>query len=186
MDLYVPDLFDSCSYFLDATSFYNGMKPLGDLNWRLAPLVSFMNAMGGWGPLFIRRIGIPVVILIFTFLYYDVKKKRYWVLYPILAVSIFAALSLPVTLIGDSVHGHWLNWVWLWALGASQGLSLLPLAFFGRSKIQRWCEALVMHTFAVGILLTLSNTWGYPTHAWVEAGIGISFGGCAAWLIEET
>lgn len=161
------------------------MKPLADLRWRLAPLVSFLNAFGGWGYTWVRRFGIPLSVLLFTFLYYNVKKKRYLYLYPILALSTFIVFRLPLTLVGDSIPAHWQNWVWVCVFGWVQILGLLPLAFFGKPKLDVWIACGAIHTAVACLLLTLSNTWGYPTHAWVEAGIGMSFGGLAARLIEE-
>ena len=161
------------------------MKPLADLRWRLAPLVSFLNALGGWGFKWVRRFGVPTSILIFTFLYYNVKKPKYLYFYPLLALGLFFSFSLPLTLIGDSIPAHWQNWIWVAVFGWVQMFGLIPLTFFGKSKMWLWIAGASIHTAFVGILLTLSNTWGYPTHAWVEALIGLSFGGWAASLIDE-
>lgn len=160
------------------------MKPLGDLNWRLAPLISFLNAMGGWGFKWIRRLGCPIAVVLFTFLYYRFKKKRYFVLYPILLLTSYFSFTLPLTLVGDSIPHYWQNWIWVGFFGAVQVSGLFPLAFFGELKVRRWMVCLIIHSIFSAFLLTLSNTLGYPTHSWVEAGIGMSYGGLAAWLIE--
>lgn len=158
---------------------------LGDLNWRLAPLVAFLYAIGGWNFISLRRIGVPLAVCLFTFLYHNIQKTKYLLAYPVMAVTIFTVMTMPITLMGNSVHDHWFNWMWFWILGLMQAGSLVPMLFFRKNQTPRWIVCLIIHTFVTGFLLTLSNTWGYPTHAWVEAGIGMSFGGCAAWLINE-
>lgn len=166
------------------------MKAFGDLNWRLAPLVSFLYALGGWGFLPIRRFGVPLAILFFVWLS-EKNFKKTWKLYLFTFVLILFVLSLPLTLFGDAVRGNWINWAWLWVLGAIQVNPLFLLAAIkndvnkGFSSFCRWGWAILIHTAIVGSVTTLSNATGYPVHAWVEILIGLSYGGITAWIIGE-
>lgn len=173
------------------------MIKLGDLNWRLAPLVSFLNAFGGWGFNFVRRLGVPAAIVLWAVLYYRLQRKWFLALYAALFLGVFLALRLPITLIGDSISGHFVNWAWIWILGLLQSASLFPLVFLSieidrdhykkdsRAKTIKWIYGGGMHALLYGTLLTLSNTLGFPTHAWFEIIAGLSFGAVAAWIIGE-
>lgn len=173
------------------------MKPLGDLNWRLAPLVSFLYAFGGWGFSPVRRFGVPAAIVLWAFFYFRLQRKWYLLIYAALYASLFFALKLPITLFGDEVTGHWMNWPWLWILGAVQAAALFPLIFLSiemdasyykrdiGSRLNKWLLAMGIQAFALGALLTLSNALRFPPHAWVEVLGGLCLGGLAAWIIGE-
>ena len=173
------------------------MKTLGDLNWRLAALVSFLYAFGGWGFSAVRRIGVPAAIVLWAVLYFRLQKKWHIAVYAALFTSIFLVLRPPVTLFGDEIAGNWMNWLWIWALGCLQGASLLPLVFLSGeidasyikrdrgSKLNKWLLGMGIQAFVLGGLLTLSNLVRFPPHAWVEILGGLCFGGVAAWIIGE-
>lgn len=161
---------------------------LGDLNWRLAPLVSFLNAFGGWAFKLVRRLGIPVSVTIFAYLY-SKDRKRDSIFFPIIFLSSFAAFTLPLTLVGDSIPGHWINWLWVWGLGAVQGISLFPLCFLKtfyqfEDHVMKWLFGVIICTLVSGVVFTLSNLIGFPVHAWCEALVGLAYGGVAAWLLD--
>lgn len=171
----------------------------GDLNWVLAPLVSFLNTLGGWyWRTEVRRLGIPGVICLWTFFYYGLRRWWYVFLYGALFGSVFAGLTMPLTLIGDSIggpDGHWFNWVWLWLAGAIEGSALLPLCFFTyedddhseviKEKVIKWLWGILILSVAVGLPVTLSNTIDWPVHKWCEIIKGLAQGGIAAWLIGQ-
>ena len=170
------------------------MKKLYDLNWTLAPLVSFLNTMGGWTlRTLIRRVGIAVFVTLYAFLYYRFLNKRNIFIYPILLVSVFASFTLPLTLIGDSLHTHWFNWVWIYCLGFVMSLGLLPIIFLCKSSISygrntffrffKWATGAALLVLASGIPVMLSNMFGWPVHKWCEIILGLTYGGVASWLI---
>lgn len=179
--------------------FFTGekLKTLGDLNWRLAPLVSFLYAFGGWGFSPVRRFGVPAAIVLWAALYFQLQRKVYVFIYAALYILIFFALRLPITLFGDEIVGNWMNWLWVWILGAVQAAALFPLIFLSvemdasyymkdvGSRLNKWFVAMGIQAFTLGALLTLSNMTGFPVHAWVEIGGGLSFGALAAWIIGE-
>jgi hypothetical protein len=173
------------------------MKPLGDLNWRLASLVSFLYAFGGWGFSPVRRFGVPAAIVLWAALYFGLQRKWYLGVYAILYALIFFALRPPITLFGDEVVGNWMNWLWVWILGAVHAAALFPLIFLSveidasyykkdiGSRLNKWLLALGIQAIVFGSFLTLSNLTGFPVHAWVEICAGLSFGALAAWIIGE-
>lgn len=167
------------------------MKFAVDIIWALAPLVAFLNRVGGAGAIPVRRFGIPLALIFFAYLYHGFPHKRVisnWLTYGILAVASFFAFSLPLTLIGDSVQGQTFNFVWLWLIGPIQAFSLAPLFMLHKDwdvPSDRWRIGFFIHTIIFGSLATLSNTWGHPEHAWFEILIGLSYGGVAAWIINK-
>lgn len=164
------------------------MKKFGDLNWRVAPLISFLNAFGGWGFKWVRRFGVPIAIVFWAFLRFGYRRFSDAVLYLALALGIFGVFSLPLTLIGDSVHQHWFNWIWLWLMGPIQVLALIPLFMFHDDwdkPSDRWRWGFFIHCVVFGGLSTLSNIVGYPIHSLFEIAVGLSYGLIAAWIIGE-
>ena len=79
---------------------------------------------------------------------------------------------LPITFFGNTVQGHWFNWVWLWILGYTYGL---PSAL-----VHGWTGTLLalVPMVVTGASLTLSNISGKNaetfTHEFCEAVIGAS------------
>lgn len=164
------------------------MKSLGDLNWRLAALVCFLNALGGWGFLPVRRFGIPAAIALWAYFYFRSSQRYYQAVYLITAALVFGVFSMPLTLFGDSIQGNILNWIWILAFGPIQVLALFPLVTLWDSWDEphdRWLHALWIHAIVVSISVILSNTIRFPVHAWVEIFMGLSYGGLAAWIIGD-
>lgn len=101
-----------------------------ELVWLMVPVFSALYIIGGWKQKNWRRLGLPLSLLAFGLLFSGLSWQ--------LVASSFllgAALRLPFTLIGDSVHSSPWNWVWIWVLGAILGISSLlisqvfPLSF---------------------------------------------------------
>lgn len=85
-------------------------------------IIAFLWRMGGAGIAPFRknwrRVGVPIVVLFALFWsgYSEFQAIG-------CAVALFLALRLPLTLIGDSLYDHWLNWPWAWVAGYIIGLS---------------------------------------------------------------
>lgn len=87
-----------------------------------------------------RRLGFPLCLLLQYFNH------------PLILVScLIAALvvRLPITLISNSVHSHFINWIWVWIL---PGLYLFP-SFI----IVRDLPNFAISWFFIGLIFTLGN-----------------------------
>jgi len=113
-------------------------------------LIAFLWRIGGagWPPFGKdwRRWCVPTVVL-FSCLF-----RGYSELQAVLcAVFLFTALRLPLTLRGDSLYHHWLNWPWVWIAGYLLGLaSVVTHGWHG------FLLALIP-AIAQGVSVTLSN-----------------------------
>jgi hypothetical protein len=119
-----------------------------ELAWLAMPLVGLLSQIGGTYNKLYRRIGVPSVITLVSFL---LVGFQWWL--PVLFILIFVVTTLPFTLKGDSLYSHWFNWVWIWILGYLLGL---PSVLLG------WKGALysLVPCFTQGILGTISNIRG--------------------------
>lgn len=67
------------------------------------------------------------------------------------AILLFLAIRLPLTLVGNSVPAHPINWIWLWIAGYLLGLvSVVTHGWTG-------CWLALIPAMAQGISVTLSN-----------------------------
>lgn len=113
-----------------------------------------------------RRIGYPLLAAICA----GLSGVIY---YKVIAIAIACHLSTrpPLTLIGDDIHKHWLNWIWLWVLGYLLGLPAVIL--------HGWHGFLfaLIPAATLGISVSLSNlklTASIFTHEFCEGVIGFS------------
>lgn len=103
-------------------------------------LNAFLWRMGGAGLGPWRKVGWPLLILAYGIL----NGHSFLQVTGAVGLAVFA-VTRPFTYFGNSVPGHWFNWVWIWVLG----LYLLgPMACYGR--FNPW-------TFAWSLAATLSN-----------------------------
>lgn len=169
------------------------MKKLGDLNWTLPPLIAFLYAFGGWTLKPTRRVGIPTAIVIYTVLYYRHTLKRYYPWIIALFLAIWGALTLPLTLIGDSMASP-INIAWAFALGALNVSTLYPLTRLSRVpnteldrriKLNQWIAGMSVSGVVYGLLVILSNTVSGFEHKWTEMAAGFFMGWMAALLIGK-
>lgn len=172
------------------------MKLLGDLNWRLPAATGLTYSLGGWGfRTILKRIATPLMVVLFSFLYFKLRKWWYIFLYLACGLAGFGTMTLPLTFIGDSLHTHWFNFIWVFIVGFLMTASLLPLCFLtdGDStlkedickRLDRWLFGLAIGSISIGGSLLLSSTVGIPTHAIAEIIIGLSYGGVAGWIINR-
>lgn len=82
----------------------------------------------------------------------------------------FFAFRLPLTLIGDSVPGHWINWPWQFVAGYLCGLP--AVATHGVSGF----AAASIPCLAQGVSITLSNIPGPPAKTWVHEACEVLIG----------
>ena len=133
-------------------------------------IIAFLWRAGGagWPPIGLnwRRAGVPLVVL-FTLFW---KGYSEWQAV-LCALSLFAALRLPLTLFGDSLYDHWMNWPWVWVAGFILGL---PSVF-----VHGWMGLLyaLLPAIAQGVSVTLSNITttakDWP-HEAVEIFVGVA------------
>lgn len=147
-----------------------------ELAWFLCPLIALSNQLAGtWGSPF-GWFSI-VFIALFLWLYGKLKSWKGYV-----TLVIFWILgTLPITLIGDSIPGFWLNWIWIWVLGYLQGLWCV---LFSR-KVFLYA---LFPMFMYGVVITLSNlplTAGLFPWKFCEGLMGFSLGIPFAFMIGE-
>lgn len=116
-----------------------------ELVWLMLPVVGFLSQIGGTYNKLFRRLGVPLIITMSSFLLFGFS---WWL--PALFLTIFGVACLPFTLIGDSLQASWVNWVWIWVSGYLLGLPSLFLSDSG------WLYAFVP-CVVQGICGTLSN-----------------------------
>lgn len=113
-------------------------------------LIAFLWRAGGAGwPLLgkdWRRIGVPATVLI-ALLMANVSESRS----VLTAILLFLALRLPLTLIGDDVTKHPINWIWPWIAGYLLGL--ISAVTHGWSG----CWLALIPATAQGVSVMLSN-----------------------------
>lgn len=92
-----------------------------EIAWMYAPIAALLSQIGGtwWKPA--RRFVLPIGLAL-TLIWCGIS-----ILSSILCGTCVGVVAhLPITLIGDSVPSHWLNWIWLWVYGFLLGF---PVAF---------------------------------------------------------
>ena len=171
------------------------MKSLNDLNYRLPWITAALYALGGWGVRYIRRWGVGLSIAIMAFLYYGFKKWWHILVYLSIWALMWLVTTLPFTAIGDSIQGHWFNWMWIWIKGSLAGGALFPLCLLikdnfkktFKKKLPIWIGGIFICSASVGISMTLSNmSWGnWLIHPIVEGLYGFAIGFVAAKLIGQ-
>lgn len=135
-----------------------------ELVWLMAPLWSLLWILGGWKQKNWRRLGVPISLVLFGWLFGSVSYRLL-----LSALLLGLALRLPFTLVGDSLHAWWGNWVWVWVVGGLYGTPALVLR-------QEWIAVLVP-LIVLGFLGTASNLPKLSRYApWkmVEAFVGAS------------
>lgn len=113
-------------------------------------IISFLWRIGGagWPPLGKdwRRIGVPAVVLIALLM---ANASEFCAV--LTAILLFLAIRLPLTLIGDDVTKHPINWIWPWIAGYLLGL--VSAVTHGWSGF--WLA--LIPSAAQGVSVTLSN-----------------------------
>lgn len=123
-----------------------------ELAWFLVPVVTMLSLIGGTWWLPARRYMIGPVIG--------------WALLTITNVNLLSCLIvallvcgytlLPITWIGDSIPGHWQNWVWVWVLGLIASGVIVTIGFI-LHLIMMSIILSVMPFVTIGLFSTLSN-----------------------------
>ena len=125
----------------------------------------------GWNPIGKdwRRVVAVLVILVSCLLRgYSTERSI------ICAIIAFAAFRLPLTLIGDSVPGHWINWPWQFVAGYLCGLpAVMTHGWIGFA----WA---VIPAVAQCVSVTLSNIQGFPARDWPHEACEVLIGCCVA------
>jgi hypothetical protein len=145
-----------------------------ELVWLICPLVALLSQLGGTYNKSYRRWGVPSVITLAALLFLGFS---WWL--PVLFFSIFAVSTLPFTLVGDSLHECWINWVWIWIAGFLLGLPCIILG----GKLW-FC---LVPCIVQGVLGTLSNvkaTAKYVPWKFFEGAVWFSMAYCYALSIN--
>lgn len=158
-------------------------RELGDFNYVLAPLVSLLFVFGGWQIKGVRRIGIPIAIILFAYLYHRLRKPKNWAVYLSVLGLSFGVLTLPFTLIGDGLGHHWLNCPWIVVLGAFYAISMAPLTYLKPTKFKPYAIAATSFSCLFATMFILSNSPIQIPHKIVEIAVGLGYGLLASWLI---
>jgi hypothetical protein len=147
-----------------------------ELVWLICPLVALLSQLGGTYNKSYRRWGVPSVITIASLIFLGFS---WWL--PVLFFSIFVVSTLPFTLVGDSLHKCWINWVWIWIAGYLLGL---PSALISGEKGTLYA---LIPMAVQGILGTLSNvkvTAKYVPWKFFEGAMWFSMAYCYALSIS--
>ena len=154
-----------------------------ELTWFAVPISGILWALGGTFNKAYRRIGVPVLLAAQVIIFIGFT----WWVVGILA-GYLAALRLPFTLKGDSIHDSAINWDWIWISGALLGV---PALFLGLAT-GNLKEAAVVGTVPMivqGILGTLSNLKTFrEIIVWklVEISVGMAVAFPIAHLIQQS
>jgi len=117
-----------------------------ELCWMVLPITGILSQIGGTWFKWARRYVIPVVAAGMVWYF---TGHFYWQLIPMM-LGMYGAFCLPVTLKGDGIPEHWLNWLWLplWGILICSGVLWLHLGY--------WLISLTFGLF-LAILVALSN-----------------------------
>lgn len=158
---------------------------LGDLKWTLPPLTSFLFSLGGWKFKLIRRAGIPISICLFAWLY-SPKSLKNSLLIAFQGFILWGTLTLPLTLIGDTMTVF--NIIWAFVLGALSVASLIPLCFLQKDwgrKVYNLIYWICFSSLLYGLSIVASNQFNWFEHKWTEILMGFLIGGAASDTIGE-
>jgi len=119
--------------------------------WLTMPIVGILSQIGGTFLKQVRRIGIPTLMIVIALLFYGFN----WLLIPTWLL-IFGATTLPFTLKGDSIHEHWINWVWIpiWATLLTYSGILFSVIYGG---ITTFLFASILPVVVISTTCILSN-----------------------------
>lgn len=115
------------------------------------PIVALLYMAGGTFHKSFRRFGIPLFMAVFGIIFLGWHSG--WIT---LSLGYVAVLSLPFTLIGDDVNGHFLNFLWIWVFGYLLGLPALVIGVY-LHKIGLSLALSIIPCLLIGISATLSN-----------------------------
>ena len=119
--------------------------------WFALPIIMLLSQLGGTFKKQYRRIGIPSLITLVALIF---SGWSWWL--GLVWVGIFIATTLPFTLIGDSIHSSWINWVWVWVWQGIICLSASALILaYGNASLYLYGS--IMPFIVGGIVATLSN-----------------------------
>jgi len=119
-----------------------------EMVWLILPIAGILSQLGGspYVGKWIRRYGIPIISVATAWLFIG---YFYWGFIP-MALHLWGAFCLPVTLFGDSIPKDWRNWAWLPVWGIIMCSSILWLSF------SYWLVAVICGII-VASLVMLSN-----------------------------
>lgn len=127
------------------------MKLHKEVVWFLLPVAALMRQISGTFFKAVVRYLYPILVPLVAAYYHGFSL---WLI--VGAVTIFLSQILPVTLIGDSLHEHWLNWLWPFALGYIKGVAVIPIAIW--LKVAKKCLFVsFIPCFVIGLAIVLSN-----------------------------
>lgn len=140
-----------------------------DAIWTLIPVSSALWAMGGSGVKLIRRIGVPIAVLLYTLSI----GINLWISIST-AFLLFIASILPY---GDKIKERSGNFYSLWLLfvGACYGLALLPLGIYSKHYLI-FSLGCLGSSLSFSLLTLLSQKTGFPRWKFVEMITGALIG----------
>lgn len=120
-----------------------------ELAWMLMPVTMLLSQIGGFRWKWVRRIGIPVVVVAACYFWVG---WSWWLIAA--GVSIGLAARMPYTLIGDDIFDHWFNWVWIPIAAFVVAFSPFPIVFaYGRVDLFLWGAGLQFGTAFICFVL---------------------------------
>ena len=122
-----------------------------ELVWFMVPIAGLLRMIGGtWWKVAGRFIApaMPAAAMFFF------TGWSWWI--PLCYLAYMGIKTLPVTLIGNSIHDSWFNWIWIWLLGAINGVAALTLGI-PYAMISTALFLMIVPTVVYGLTITLSN-----------------------------
>lgn len=155
--------------------------PDNETVWLLLPSLGLMRIIAGtWNKAAARFLSPLLPALALVMLY----GWSWWA--PAIYLGYLVVGTLPVTLIGNSIPGNWVNWVWVWTYGGIKGLpSILVAVALGQNFL--WGLLALVPMLVHGLFITLSNvkaTSKFFPWKFCEFVMGCSVGYPPAFLMD--
>lgn len=156
--------------------------PDNETVWLLVPAMGLFRIIAGTWNKPAARFLSPLLLALAV---YFLSGWSWWIL-AVIAGSL-AVGSLPVTLIGNSIPGNWVNWVWVWVYGGIKGLPSVAVALAVGQQITLALLLCLVPMLVHGLVITLSNlkaTKRFFPWKFCEFCMGSSVGYPPALLID--
>jgi hypothetical protein len=137
--------------------------------WTLIPLASFLWALGGSGPRYIRRYGLPVAVIAYGVLF---KAPLWLALIEGVAAHLITRLGY-----GDKAHDRLKAFYapYLFALGAVYGVSSIGFGIY-YNNVRNVLIASLLCSLVFAITLISSRKINFPPHKFHEILTGLAIG----------
>jgi hypothetical protein len=122
-----------------------------EIAWFLLGIVGIQWQVGGTWQKLARRVVAVLSICACCFFY---SGFSWWLLLSL--ACYFGYASLPFTLIGNSVHDSWINWVWIWVSAALAGACAITVGLMTNQVLLASLLAIIPFV-GLGTVWTLSN-----------------------------